>query len=263
MEMAVITPPWYSLQEANIVSFLTELEVRVRGRGPTYQLCPLEKTKQSAHESLLSMCLCTFFWALQPWNPPARIQGHRCWLCWTPRAASFSWAIGHAALHFMAGLFLDWERRQGDGLLPATRTFCISTAWWSHQLSSAGIISNEPLPQLSDVNRAAQASQICLCLCCPCRHPSRHPVTCWDPLPGFSLLTSQDSDCKRYRESGRRQAMLPWRHGLYETYSGVILEDTKGRRKGQQELTLLWASILPQWMSVCEHLWWQFINTSN
>lgn len=69
MEMAVITPPWYSLQEANIVSFLTELEVRVWGRGPTYKLFPLEKTKQSAHEWLLSMCLCTFFWALHPGTP--------------------------------------------------------------------------------------------------------------------------------------------------------------------------------------------------
>lgn len=75
---------------------------------------------------------CVLFWVLHPKLNPVRIQGHCSWLCWPHRAASFSWAIRHAGLHFMAGLFLDWDKREGDDLLSATPSSCISTTRCSH-----------------------------------------------------------------------------------------------------------------------------------
>lgn len=199
-----------------------------------------------------------------PWSPPAEIQGHHCWLCWTPRATSFSWAIRHATLHFVAGLFLDWEKREWDGLLPATPAFCISMAWWSHWLSSVGIVGDEPLPQLSDTNRAAQASRVCLSLCCLRRYPSLHPVTCWYPLPGFLCLHLRIQivrDAERWVEG-----KLSCHEGTVSINLIQVLSLKTQREEGRDNrslLTLLLASILPQWMSVCEHLWWHFINTNN
>lgn len=54
-EMFVIIHPQYSLQEANAVSLMTKLEVKVGRRVPS----------REGIESLLSTCLCTLIWALQ------------------------------------------------------------------------------------------------------------------------------------------------------------------------------------------------------
>lgn len=54
-EMFVIIHPQYSLQEANAVSLMTKLEVKVGRRVPN----------REGIESLLSTCLCTLIWALQ------------------------------------------------------------------------------------------------------------------------------------------------------------------------------------------------------
>lgn len=54
-EMFVIIHPQYSLQEANAVSLMTKLEVKVGRRVPSREVI----------ESLLSTCLCTLILALQ------------------------------------------------------------------------------------------------------------------------------------------------------------------------------------------------------
>lgn len=263
MGTAVITPPWYSLQEANIVSFLTELEVRVGGGGPTYQLCPL--TKRSARESLRNVCPCTLVWALHLGPPPQ--PGFN---------ATTAGCTGLPALHPSPGqsgmqAFISWlgcfltEKKERETVFsqlhpPSAAAWCGART----RLSSAGIIGDEPLPRLSGMNRAAQASQVCLCLCCPQQCPSLHPVAHWYPLPRFFCW---HLGIEIVRDTER------WSAGKLSCHEGIVSmkfiqvlflkTQIEGGWDSRDLLALLPGSILPQWMSVCEHLWRQFINTSN
>lgn len=164
-----------------------------------------------------STCACALFWVLHPGLNPARIQGHCCWLCWPPRTASFSWAIRHAELHFMAGLFLDWDKREEDGLLPATPAVCISTTrcsrpdeqcrhYWGWATSIA-FWHGQGCSGFTGVSG----------LCCLQRCPSLQSVIHW--YPPHSFFCVHLGIHKRCREMGKWQTKLSC---LYKTYISCL-----------------------------------------
>lgn len=235
--MAVITPPWYSLQEADLVSFVTQLETRVGGRGPTDHLCPLEETKQITCESLLHMCA---FLGSPPRLNPARIQGHCCWQgCILPLGSQAC----RASFHGWAVSWLRW--REGDGLLPATPASARHSA--HTQTSRAGFIGDGAPPQLLDMAREAQASQVCLCLRC-CRRV--HLCNPWPPARFFCVLLGIH---KQRREMGKCQTKVSCHEGIasMKLIQELILKtEREGGRDSRNLLSLLRARILPHCMSV-------------
>lgn len=142
------------------------------GGGPTYQLCPLNKAKRSrvtAQRVPVYACL-----GSPPWTPPSQDS--------TPSLLAVR---GLPALHpspgqsgmqpFISrlGCFLT-EKKKREMVFsqlhpPSAAAWCGAPT----RLSSAGVIGDEPLPRLSDTNRAAQASQVCG------SYSGAHPCTLW------------------------------------------------------------------------------------
>lgn len=180
------------------------------GRRPTCRLCPLEKTKQNARESLLNTCLYVFFWALyfrlsklgsKPTSACASVLG----LHPSPEQSHIQHFISWLVCFLTEKKKKGKRKREGKDVLLATPSAAERHSA-DTQMSSAGITGDEALPQLSNMSRAC-ASQFFLCLHYLHKHLSLHPMTCWCPLPGF--LCIHHSNFKGFREVGRRQAKLP------------------------------------------------------
>lgn len=209
--MAVITPPWCSLQEADLVSFLTQLETRVGGRGPTDHFCPLEETKQITCESLLHMCLCTFL------GSPPQIessQDSRPLLLAVLVSQGFILLLGNqacrASFHGWAVSWLRWKRRRWseDAATPA---IYISTTWRSHPDKECRHFWGWP------TSTAFWHGQGCsgftgVSVCC-CR--GVHPCNPWSTGNLHSVFSVGFLGIhKRCREMGTWQAKLSCQEGI-------------------------------------------------
>lgn len=165
--MFVIIPLWYSLQKANVVSLMTEWEIRVGRRVPN----------RKGIESLLNTCLRTHTWALQfllsqVWSKP------------TPAVCAVLLSL-HPSGQSDAQPFISWlgywlRKKSCSPWLQLPSAAKRQSA--GTQMSSASVVSDKPPSQFSDMSRAACASQLSM-------WASLHPVTCCCcPLTGFLCL---------------------------------------------------------------------------
>lgn len=166
-EMFVIIPLWYSLQKSNIVSLMTEWEIRVGRRVPS----------REGIESLLNMCLCTHIWALQfllsqVWSkPPPAVCAVLLSLHSSPGQSDHN----HP---FHGWAFCSLRKKSCSPWLQLPSAAKRQSA--GTQMSSANVISDKP-PH-SFLTWAACASQLSM-------WAYLHPVTfCCCPLTGFLCL---------------------------------------------------------------------------
>lgn len=141
---------------------------------------------------------------------------------WAHNLPFHGWAISY------------WEKRVGDFLLLATPIFFISVMWCSHCLSSTGITGDEPFHSfLTWTGRLKLHRSVCVYAA----YIGINPCTPWPTSAFYKVFFVYISIFKSWQMQ-RNGRSLPWSlPSLCETCSDIILEDTKGGMKGQQDLT--------------------------